>query len=195
MILENRVYFRKQSLFWLHFFLCIHTMCFLSQISHHNKKNITATTKTNQQITTEHLSYMCVCIYIYTYETHFEGHSDWEEKRNGNKWHAVVRSLSCVRLFATPWTAARRASLSFTISWGLFKFMAIELMISCHKWHSICLWTVLSWRGKKKQMESKLFCLSHGYREAVTALVPQILASLRMPYFFFVGSHHSALTL
>ena len=40
-------------------------MCFLSQISHHNKKNITATTKTNQQITTEHLSYMCVCIYIY----------------------------------------------------------------------------------------------------------------------------------
>ena len=28
----------------------------------------------------------------------------------------VVQSLSCVRLFETPWTAAHRASLSFTIS-------------------------------------------------------------------------------
>ena len=29
----------------------------------------------------------------------------------------VVQSLSCVPLFATPWTAARQAPLSFTISW------------------------------------------------------------------------------
>ena len=28
----------------------------------------------------------------------------------------VVQSLSCVRLFVTPWTAAYQASLSFTIS-------------------------------------------------------------------------------
>ena len=35
-----------------------------------------------------------------------------------------VQSLSCVRLFATPWTAARYASLSN--SWSLFKFMCIE---------------------------------------------------------------------
>ena len=28
----------------------------------------------------------------------------------------VVQSVSRVRLFATPWTAARQASLSFTIS-------------------------------------------------------------------------------
>ena len=45
----------------------------------------------------------------------------------------VVRSLSCVRLFGTPWTAAHQASLSFTISWNLFKFMPIEsLMLSNH---------------------------------------------------------------
>ena len=37
-----------------------------------------------------------------------------------------VQSLSCVRLFATPWTAARQASLSFTDSWSLLKFMSIE---------------------------------------------------------------------
>ena len=45
----------------------------------------------------------------------------------------VVQSLSCVRLFATPWTAARQASLSFTISWSLLKLMSIELvMLSNH---------------------------------------------------------------
>ena len=38
----------------------------------------------------------------------------------------VVQLLSCVRLFATPWTAARQASLSFTISWSLLKLMSIE---------------------------------------------------------------------
>ena len=34
--------------------------------------------------------------------------------------------LSHVRLFATPWTAAHQASLSFTISWSLLKLMSIE---------------------------------------------------------------------
>ena len=38
----------------------------------------------------------------------------------------VVQSLSCVWLFAIPWTAARQASLSFTSSQSLFKFMFIE---------------------------------------------------------------------
>ena len=33
----------------------------------------------------------------------------------------VVESLSYVRLFATPWTAACQAPLSFTISWSLLK--------------------------------------------------------------------------
>ena len=38
----------------------------------------------------------------------------------------VVQSLSRVWLFATPWTAARQASLSFTISQNLLKFLSIE---------------------------------------------------------------------
>ena len=38
----------------------------------------------------------------------------------------VVQSLSGVRLFATPWTAARWTSLSFTISWSLLRLMSIE---------------------------------------------------------------------
>ena len=37
-----------------------------------------------------------------------------------------VQLLSCVRLFATPWTAACQASLSITNSWSLLKLMSIE---------------------------------------------------------------------
>ena len=37
--------------------------------------------------------------------------------------------LSCVQLFATPWTAARQASLSITNSWSLLKLMSIELVM------------------------------------------------------------------
>ena len=37
-----------------------------------------------------------------------------------------VQSLSCVWLFATPWTVARQASQFITNSWSLLKFMSIE---------------------------------------------------------------------
>ena len=40
-----------------------------------------------------------------------------------------VQSLSLVQLFATPWTAARQASLSITNSWSLLKLMSIESVI------------------------------------------------------------------
>ena len=49
-----------------------------------------------------------------------------------------LQSLSRVRFFATPWTAARQVSLSFTISQSLLKLMSIELrmpsnhLILCH---------------------------------------------------------------
>ena len=50
----------------------------------------------------------------------------------------IIQSLSCVQLFATPWTAARQASLSFTNSQSLLKLMSIESvmpsnhLILCH---------------------------------------------------------------
>ena len=49
-----------------------------------------------------------------------------------------VQLLICVRLFATPWTAARQASLSITNSWSLLKLMSMESvmpsnhLILCH---------------------------------------------------------------
>ena len=67
-----------------------------------------------------------------------------------SSWVVVVQSQSCVQLFAAchglqhamdcsaPWTAARQASLSFTVSWSLLKFTSIESMmpsnhlILCH---------------------------------------------------------------
>ena len=67
-----------------------------------------------------------------------------ETDRGGN-WVLFWRAGSCsvqlhsrVRLFATPWTAARQASLSVTNSRSLSKLMSIELMmpsnhlILCH---------------------------------------------------------------
>ena len=50
----------------------------------------------------------------------------------------VARSLSSVWFFATLWIAALQASLSFTISWSLLKFLSTESvmpsnhLILCH---------------------------------------------------------------
>ena len=49
----------------------------------------------------------------------------------------VVQSPSPVQLFLTPWTAARQASLSLTISWSLPKFMSIELLIPSNLTHPL----------------------------------------------------------
>ena len=49
--------------------------------------------------------------------------------------YSSVKSLSHVQLFATLWTAACQASLSFTISWSLLKFMSVmpsnHLILCC----------------------------------------------------------------
>ena len=52
--------------------------------------------------------------------------------------NSSVQSLSLVRLFVTPWTAAHQASLSITNSQSLLKLISIELvmpsnhLIHCH---------------------------------------------------------------
>ena len=48
----------------------------------------------------------------------------------------VIWLLSCVWFFATPWTAAHRASLSFTISQSLLKLVSTELVMLSN--HLIC---------------------------------------------------------
>ena len=50
-------------------------------------------------------------------------------------WLQVQKRQCCcsiaklVRLFATPWTPARQASLSFTVSQSLLKLMSVELVM------------------------------------------------------------------
>ena len=58
----------------------------------------------------------------------------WNGTASNQKWlwtllrpvAIVVKSLSRVGLFVTPWTAAHQASLSFAISLSLLKLMSIE---------------------------------------------------------------------
>ena len=57
------------------------------------------------------------------------------QRRELHQWHhtffffSSVQSLSRVRLFVTPWTAACQASLSITNSLSLLKLMSIDLVM------------------------------------------------------------------
>ena len=59
------------------------------------------------------------------YHDHHQGNPDSKI----NKILSSVQSLSRVRLFATPWTAARQVSLSFTNGRSLLKLTCIELLM------------------------------------------------------------------
>ena len=54
------------------------------------------------------------------------------------KYFSSVQWLSCVELFAIPWTTAHHTSLSITSFWSLLKLMSIALvmpsnhLILCH---------------------------------------------------------------
>ena len=57
-------------------------------------------------------------------------------------WYFVVaQSLSLVWLFATPWTTACQALLSFTISWSFLKIMSIDSVMPSN--HFILCWPLL----------------------------------------------------
>ena len=61
----------------------------------------------------QHIGFLCFCRFV-----------------------VVVRSLSCVWLFLTPWTAARQISLSFTIFRSSLKLISHELVTpSYHLFH------------------------------------------------------------
>ena len=47
-------------------------------------------------------------------------------------WFSSLHSVSSVRLFVTPWTAASQASLSITDTQSLLKLMSIELLMPPH---------------------------------------------------------------
>ena len=49
----------------------------------------------------------------------------------------VVQSLSHVRLFATPWTAACQAPLPSTVSQNLLKFMSFESVMQSNHFYAL----------------------------------------------------------
>ena len=53
-------------------------------------------------------------------------HKPRERRELGASSNQPIQSLSRVRLFATPWTAARQSSLALTNSQSLLKLMSIE---------------------------------------------------------------------
>ena len=70
---------------------------------------------------------------------------------------SLVQSSSHVRLFATPWTAACQAFLSFITSWSLPKFMLItSVMLSNHLilWCSLLLFKF--WGGLSTRLASQV---------------------------------------
>ena len=61
-----------------------------------------------------------------------------EYKNSVSVQFSSVQSLTCLRLFVTPWITSCQASLSITNSWSSLKLMSIELvmpsshLILCH---------------------------------------------------------------
>ena len=65
-------------------------------------------------------------VYVYVLLNHFSGVLVHLKLTQHCKSIIVIQLLSHIWLFANPWTAARQASLSSTISQSLLKFMSIE---------------------------------------------------------------------
>ena len=77
------------------------------------------------------IQYIALCVWFFSHKVYFQSLLV--------TWHiSSVQALSRIWLFATPWTAARQASLSITNSRSLFKCMSIESvmpsnhLILCH---------------------------------------------------------------
>ena len=85
-----------------------------------------------------YLHIVCVCAYSLIQIKILIGHLLCAKHCSGHWLTVVAQLLSCVRLFATPWTAARQASMSFTLSQSLLRFLSIKLvmpsnhLVLCH---------------------------------------------------------------
>ena len=77
----------------------------------------------------------------------------------------AVQLLSRVRLSVTPWTAARQASLSFTISQSLLRLMAIESMTPSNHLILCCPFSSCPWSFPASRED--LIPLSHRTQPSV----------------------------
>ena len=81
---------------------------------------------------------VCMCAYVYVQFYFFSYELSQDIEYTSLVYIVFIQSLSCVRLFVTPWTTACQASLSFTISQSLLKLRSIDSampsnhLILCH---------------------------------------------------------------
>ena len=88
-----------------------------------------------------------------------------------------VQLLSCVQLFATPWIAARQASLSITNSWRLLKLVSIEsVMPSNHLilCYPLLLPSIFPRIRVFSLVTHKLWLYSHGHCNDLSLLIFQV---------------------
>ena len=98
--------------------------------------------------------------------------------------HIVVQSLSHVQFFATLWTAACQASLSFTVSGGLLKLMSSVLMMPSNHLILSCLITLKfccifnSGIATNPFYDSRLHISSKGCAKAMSLLLPHAIPAV-----------------
>ena len=81
-----------------------------------------------------------------------------------------VQSLSRVWLFATPWIAARQASLSITHSWSPLKLMSMELVMpSSHLSSVVSFFSCLQSFPESGSFQMSQLFTSGGQRTGVSA--------------------------
>ena len=90
------------------------------------------------------------------------------------QWTVVVQLLIHVQLFATPWTAARQASLSCTVSWSLLQLMSIVSVVPSNHLILYCLLLLLPsiFPSIRSFLMSRLFASGGQSNGALSSVLP-----------------------
>ena len=98
-----------------------------------------------------------------------------------------VQSLNCVWLFATPWTAARQATLSITNSWNLLKLVSSNQFSSVQFLSHVQLWDPVDCSTPGFPVHHQLleFIQTHVHwvGDAIQPFLPLLSFSSRLQYF------------
>ena len=85
----------------------------------------------------------CLCLHLlHKYRANRRNNTNHPNYGSRCSFLVAIQPLSPVQLSATPWTAARQASLSITNSWSLLKLMSVESVMPsnhltlCHPFSS-----------------------------------------------------------
>ena len=115
----------------------------------------------------------------------WESKKTWEHTAHSGQWDSVQFKHSVVSNSATPWTAARQASLSITNFQSLLKLMSIESVMPLWGFISRILIIISQFAGKLlHSWLSGVRDLPHGINPILGRALSfnKLLTSLRSPY-------------